>query len=80
MKVFIISIVMWWANPAEIPYPYNDAVEIKTYMDKPLQFTSLEKCFEWVGNDLENIKAFGHAYYPTATAVREIICIEKKGT
>ena len=43
MKVFIISIVMWWANPADIPYPYNDAVEIKTYMDKPLQFTSLEQ-------------------------------------
>ena len=77
MKVFVIAIIMWWANPQDIPFPYNDSVEINTYEDKPLYFHTLDECFKWVGNDLENLKAFGHAYYPTANAVAEIRCVEK---
>ena len=76
MKVFVIAIIMWWANPQDIPYPYTDSVEIKTYQGEPLFFETLDECFDWVGNDLENIKQFGHAYYPTANAVAEIRCVE----
>lgn len=77
VKIFVIAIIMWWANPDDIPYPYDDSVEIKTYQGKPLFFDSLDKCLAWAKNDLESLKTFGHAYYPSATAVKEIGCIEK---
>ena len=69
---------MWWANPLE--KPVDDSVEIHTYEGKPLYFHTMQECFDWVGKDLENIKAFGHAYYPTANAVGQILCVEKQET
>ena len=76
MKVFVIAIIMWWANPLE--KPLDDSVEIRTYQGKPLTFDTLDECYSWVENDLENIKALGHAYYPTANAVGQILCVEKE--
>ena len=76
MKIFVIAIVMWWANPLE--KPIDDSVEIHTYQGKPLYFHTLEECFNWVRADAESIKAFGHEYYPTANAVKTIYCVEKQ--
>lgn len=77
MKYFMISIIMWWANPEDIPFPYNDSVEIQTYMDEPLHFKTLQECYQHVDENLENLKEFGRYYYPSANAVSQILCIEK---
>jgi len=78
MKVFIISVVMWWGNIAEMPS--NDAVEIETLHGKPLQFITQAECFKHVDQNLEALKAFGKTVYPTANAVKAIYCIEVERT
>ncbi len=74
MKIFVIAIIMWWADPTA--RPPTDSVEIHTYNGEPLYFKTRDECFDWIGSDLENIKAFGHSRFPTAQAVGEILCVE----
>ena len=76
MKVFIISVVMWWADPALMPN--TDAVEVHTLHGKPLFFKTRADCFEHIDENLEALKKFGKRYYPTANAVREIYCLERE--
>ena len=76
MKVFIIAIVMWWADPTM--RPADDSVEIKTLFGKPLYFQTMEACFDHVDENLEALKGFGRAYYPTSNAVARILCVEKE--
>ena len=76
MKVFIISIVMWWGNLAETPI--NDAVEIDTLDGKQLEFVTQPACFEHVDENLEALKAYGHKVFPTANAVKAIYCLERE--
>lgn len=78
MKIFMISIVMWWADPMTIPWPGNDAVEIQTQYGKQLYFETLEDCYNHVDDNLDHLIRFGHMYYPTADAVGKIICVEKE--
>ena len=51
MKVFIISVVMWWADPALMPN--TDAVEVHTLHGKPLFFKTRADCFEHIDQNLE---------------------------
>tara|TARA_Y100001938_G_C7917842_1_gene342871 strand:- start:74 stop:310 length:237 start_codon:yes stop_codon:yes gene_type:complete len=76
MKVFIISVVMWWADPALMPS--TDAVEVHTLHGKPLFFKTRAACFEHIDQNLEALKKFGKRFYPTANAVREIYCLERE--
>ena len=46
MKVFIISVVMWWADPALMPN--TDAVEVHPLHGKPLFFKTRADCFEHI--------------------------------
>ena len=54
MKVFIISVVMWWADPALIPN--TDAVEVHTLHGKSLFFKTRADCFEHIDQNLEALK------------------------
>ena len=76
MEVFIIAIVMWWGDP--LAQPLNDSVEIETLHEKPLYFETQQECFDHVDENLEALKAFGRAYYPTSNAVKTIYCISKE--
>ena len=75
-KVFIIAIVMWWANP--IDTPTNDSVEIKWLDGKPLYFETVEECGNHIDDNLQALKEYGKAVYPTAHTVKTIYCIETK--
>tara|TARA_B100000575_G_scaffold288013_1_gene287300 strand:+ start:559 stop:813 length:255 start_codon:yes stop_codon:yes gene_type:complete len=74
MKVFIIAIVMWWGDISQ--QPPTDAVEVKTLHGKPLIFRTTEECYDHVNENLDALKAFGRAYYPTSNAVKTILCVE----
>ena len=76
MEVFIIAIVMWWGDPLALPL--KDSVEIETLHGKPLYFETQQECFDHVDENLEALKAFGRAYYPTSNAVKTIYCISKE--
>ena len=75
MKEFIILIIMFFADPA---HKGSDSVSIHTYQNKPLTFTSLDSCEEWVLNDLDGLKAYAKTVYPEAIAVKSIICFKKQ--
>ena len=76
MKEMIILIVMFFSDPM---HKGNDSVSINTFQGKPLVFTDVEKCQEWIWNDLENLKKYAKRIYPEAVAVKEIQCVYKKG-
>tara|TARA_B100000212_G_C26938225_1_gene349078 strand:+ start:277 stop:513 length:237 start_codon:yes stop_codon:yes gene_type:complete len=78
MKVFIIAIVLWWGDPLQMPL--NDSVEVETLHGKPLFFRTEEECFNHIDNNLEALKAFGRATFPTSNAVKSIYCIERETT
>tara|TARA_R100001440_G_scaffold72008_1_gene95429 strand:+ start:2427 stop:2669 length:243 start_codon:yes stop_codon:yes gene_type:complete len=75
MKVFIIAIVMWWGNINEIPP--TDSIEVLTFNGQPLEFKTREQCFKHVSENLEDLKEFAKANYPTANAVKTIYCVER---
>jgi len=76
MKIFIISIVMWWGDPTMTPK--NDAIEIGTMNGKPFYFTSQKDCFKHIDDNLEALKSFGKASFPSANAVKTIYCLERE--
>ena len=76
MKVFIIAIVMWWGDSSA--KPTHDSVEVETLHGKPLYFKTLEACFDHVDENLDVLKAFGRATYPSSNAVKSIHCISKE--
>ena len=72
MNKFIILIIMFFADPY---YSGDDSVRVLTYQGKPLIFDTVQKCEKWIDNDLENLIAFGEAYYPKAVTVKSIMCV-----
>ena len=75
MKEMMIFIVMFFADPM---HNGEDSVSIHTYDGKPLYFTDVDKCQEWIWKDLDNLKAYAKTVYPEAVAVKEILCVYKK--
>ena len=75
MKELIILIVMFFPDPSHLG---EDSVSVTSYRGKPLVFTNVDDCQEWIWKDLDNLKAFGKSVYPEAVAVKEIMCVYKK--
>ena len=75
MKIWMITIIMWWADPNLAQRP--DAVEIKTLHGKPLYFLSEEECGKHVDDNLDALIGFGKRTYPTADAVKQIWCLPR---
>ena len=75
-KVFIIAIVMWWADPTAPPV--NDSVEIKWLDGKPLYFETVEACTDHIDENFEALKDYGKSVYPSAHTVKTIYCLERK--
>ena len=73
-KVFIIAIVMWWADP--IATPVNDSVEIKWLDGKPLYFETIDECGNHIDENLHALKEYGKSVYATSQSVKTIYCIE----
>ena len=72
MKEFIILIVMFFADPH---YSGDDSVRVLSHYGKPLVFNTVQDCEKWIDNDLENLIAFGKAYFPEAVTVKSIMCV-----
>ena len=75
-KVFIIAIVMWWADMTQTPL--NDSVEIKYLHGEPLYFMTEQECFAHIDENLDALKAFGKSEFPTAHTVKSILCVEQE--
>ena len=75
-KVFIIAIVMFWADPTATPE--NNAIEIKWLDGKPLYFETIEACGDHIDENLDALKEFGKVSFPTAHTVKTIYCLERK--
>ena len=75
-KVFIIAIVMWWADMTQTPV--NDSIEVKWLDGKPLYFLTEEECFAHINENLEALTKFGKVTFPTAHTVKSILCVEKE--
>tara|TARA_R100000231_G_scaffold138786_2_gene118044 strand:+ start:3735 stop:3989 length:255 start_codon:yes stop_codon:yes gene_type:complete len=75
-KVFIIAIIMWWADITQTPL--NDSVEVKWLHGEPLYFLTEEECFAHIDENLEALTEFGKATYPTAHTVKTILCVEQE--
>ena len=75
-KVFIIAIVMWWGDPAMIPE--NDSVEVKWLDGKPLYFMTEKECGMHIDENLDALKGYGRSVYPTANAVKTILCVPQE--
>ena len=75
-KVFIIAIVMWWADMTQTPL--NDAVEVKYLHGEPLYFLTEEECFAHINENFDALKGFGKTTFPTAHTVKSILCVEKE--
>lgn len=73
MKELVILIVMMFPEYATYP----DSVAVSHFEGKPLIFNNEDACEEWIWNDLENLKGYGHAVYPKAVAVKSISCVHK---
>ena len=78
MTIYIIAVVMWWAHPAFTPD--LDSVEIETADGRPLFFQTENQCVAYVDQNLSLLTAFGHAEFPTASAVSAIYCVERVKT
>ena len=76
MKIFIIAIVMFFAD-IDRPSWLNDSVEITTANGKPLFFKTKEQCITYVDKNLEDLKQFAKSHYPSALAVKTIYCVER---
>lgn len=75
MTGYIIAVVMFWANPADVPL--NDAIEIETYKGKPLFFQTQRECVKYVDDNIRMLKEFGLSSFPTADAVKTIYCAKR---
>ena len=73
-KVFIIAIVMWWADATQTPF--NDSIEVTHLHGLPLYFKTEEECGTHVNQNLDGLKEFGHRSFPTAHSVKTIYCVE----
>ena len=78
MSIYIIAVVMWWAHPAFTPD--LDSVEIEMADGRPLFFQTENQCAVYVDKNLSLLTAFGHAEFPTASAVSSIYCVERMKT
>ena len=75
-KVFLIAIVMFWADASETPA--TDSVEIKFLDGKPLYFLTIEECTKHIDDNFEELKNYGKFVYPTAHTVKTIYCIPRE--
>ena len=69
---------MWWGNPNMAPT--TDSVEVETLHNRPLFFKTENECHQHIDENLEALKDFGRAVYPSANAVKAIYCIEREKT
>tara|TARA_Y100001937_G_C7034272_1_gene291539 strand:+ start:103 stop:360 length:258 start_codon:yes stop_codon:yes gene_type:complete len=74
-KIFVIAIVMWWADPTTTPA--NDSVEITHLHGQPLYFKTIKDCGVHIDNNLQALKEYGKFVYPTAHTVKTIYCVER---
>ena len=75
-KVFIIAIVMFWADASQTPT--EDSVEITHKHVLPLYFLTQQECFDHVDDNIDALKEYGKAVFPTAHTVKSIYCLERE--
>ena len=75
-KVFIIAIVMFWADASQTPT--EDSVEITHKHGLPLYFLTQQECFDHVDDNIDALKEYGKAVFPTAHTVKSIYCLERE--
>ena len=75
-KVFIIAIVMWWADITETPV--DDSLEISHLDGELLYFRTEGECYNHINDNVTELKEYGLYRYPSAQSVKTILCVEKE--
>ena len=57
VKVYIIAIVMFWADPTATPT--NDSVEITHLHGLPLYFETVQGCSDHINQNIDALKEYG---------------------
>ncbi len=70
---FIILIVMFMFDPLHVG---DDSVVMLSQHDKPLVFDTVEKCTEYVNNNLKNLIEYANLMYKNEGIVKEILCVK----
>ena len=70
---FIILIVMFMFDPLHVG---DDSVVMLSQHDKPLVFDTVEKCTEYVNNNLKNLIEYANLMYKDEGIVKEILCVK----
>ena len=76
VKVYIIAIVMFWADPTATPT--NDSVEITHLHGLPLYFETVQGCSDHINQNIDALKEYGLSVYPTAHTVKTIYCLQRE--
>jgi len=78
MTVYVIVIAMFLLNPADRNGP--DLIEVLSEGDnKPLHFKTLEKCYEYTHEHLNELVYFAmENFKPKPALVRAVACVEKE--
>lgn len=56
---------------------FPDSVLVETYHGEPLTFKTESSCSTYIKKNLKELKQFGLAVYPEASAVKSISCVNK---
>ena len=54
----------------------DDSVVMLSQHDKPLVFETVEKCTEYVNNNLKNLIEYANLMYKNEGIVKEILCVK----
>ena len=54
----------------------DDSVVMLSQHDKPLVFDTVEKCTEYVNNNLKNLIEYANLMYKNEGIVKEILCVK----
>ena len=76
VKVYIIAIVMFWADPTATPT--NHSVEITHLHGLPLYFETVQGCSDHIDQNIDALKEYGMSVYPTAHTVKTIYCLQRE--
>lgn len=77
-KVFLIAIVMSWANIDDVPH--EDSITIEYLNGNLLYFNTQAECFDHIYKNIDELVIFAKTIFPTASSIKSFYCVTRKST
>lgn len=77
-KVFLIAIVMSWANIDHVPN--EDSIIIKYLNGNLLYFNTQAECFDHIDKNIDELVIFAKTTFPTASNIKSFYCVTRDST